>query len=329
MRSAPALLGAALLVACAPGDGAPRAEPIAPQVVRLTPPPPEPAGYREVLVDAVALGLPHAEADVLLYDAFPLTRALALDELLDEAQLSLAVRLLISEIGADRLVLSRNGIVEALGILQSVRNRLEPAGYNPEDRADAPVFEGCGPEGSFATCVVQPHQYLGVTTQRALAPRDVYDPELLEAAVDRAVLAWWLFDRRLVPDVTHGATNYVHRCGGAAYGMTTPHCDGHMGRPRRDVAGANPYTGPTMFQAPARWRPTRGYYALEASRFVHFDPWWTLGPDGMVLEAEGRFAHPFYVGDLDVDGLVEGTGPPLDPQLLEVLRPAVGAAATP
>jgi hypothetical protein len=247
---------------------------------------------REVFVDPEALGLADLPGGTILrYDYHTVTRQLSGTELLFEDELSLAVRLIISEVGADRLLANRYGLLEAIGILYTVDNRLEWEVYNPLDQPKAPAYEGCGPDGEFATCA-NPEQYLGMATWRALDPSSRYRPELLEAAVDRAVLAWWLQETRLVEDFTSGATVYVHRCGGAAYGLTTHHCDRHLGRPKRDVPGANPFTGPLVFRAPEAWLPRRGFYSLYISGVVDWQPIWQVQPesqDGLaMMEAEPK-----------------------------------------
>lgn len=285
---------------------------------------------REVFVDTARFGLPGQPGGVWLsYDFDAVTRALTPAELLAEDELSLAVRLILSEVGADRLMANRFGALEAIGILYTVDNRLEPEVYDPLDIASAPVFEGCGRAGSFASCA-NPEQYLGMSTWRALNPRSRYRPALLEAAVDRAVLAWWLQEHRLVEDFTLGATNYVHRCGGAAYGLTTHHCDGHLGRPRGDVQGADPHTGPTVFRAPAAFLQRRGYYSLYESVHVDYAPWWDAqeaeawraaladpaGPPAPPPLGQGALPDDH---DPALDGVADAFGPPDDPEVTGLL----------
>ena len=289
---------------------------------------------REVFVDTASFGVPGQPGGLWLsYDYDAVTRPLTPAELRAEPdELSLAVRLIISEVGADRLMFNRFGALEAIGILYTVDNRLQPEVYDPLDVPAAPVFEGCGRRGSFASCA-NPEQYLGMSSWRALKPTSRYRPALLEAAVDRAVVAWWLQENGLVEDFTLGATNYVHRCGGAAYGLTTPHCDGHLGRPRRDVPGADPHTGPIVFRAPATWLHRRGYYSLYESVHVDYAPWWDLRvADAWLaaLGAEGELptlssgALPEDHDDA-LDGLADAFGPPDDPEVTRLLlnaRPA-------
>lgn len=208
----------------------------------------------------------------LHYDFDELTRPLSYPDLAAESELSLAVRLIVSEVGADRLVVNQLGLQEAIGILYTVDNRLDPSIYNPDNRSDAPHFPGCGLDGSFASCA-NADQYLGMSTWRALDPLQHYSPSLIEAAVELAVRAWYLQERDLVPDLTYGATNYVHRCGGTAYGRPTWRCDAHLGRPQRDIPGAEPHTGPILFKGPTRWLPRRGHYRYEPIDRIDYAPW--------------------------------------------------------
>jgi len=228
-------------------------------------------GHREVFVDHAALvGQPGGV--VLAYDYEAVTRALGVEELQDEGELSLAVRLIVSEVGADRLLDNQFGLGEAVGILFTVANRLDPQISNPLDHPRAPRFPGCGPDGAFVTCA-NAEQYLGMSTSRALRPAERYAPELLEPAVDVAVLAWHLVHAGLVADPTDGATNYVHRCGGVAYGQPTWACDAHFGGARRDdVRGANPFTGPLVFKAPTVYLPRKGFYGLRESLIIDYRP---------------------------------------------------------
>lgn len=232
---------------------------------------------RQVFVDYDALQIPGQRGgEWIAYDYDEVTRAVRGADLPDESEISLAVRLIVSEIGADRLVTNRFALLEAIGILYTVDNRLDPLVFNPQAAATAPVFPGCGPSGTFGSCA-NPQQYLGMATWRALNPTARYDDVLLEEAVDIAVMAWWLQENAYVPDFTEGATNYVHRCGGAAYGMTTWHCDAHVGNTKRDdVAGGNPFTGPIVFKAPTVYLDRQGFYGIRESRRLEYDPWFDL-----------------------------------------------------
>jgi hypothetical protein len=255
-----------------------------------TPPPPVPAhhlgrstlegyaattaSFREVFVDYDALGAAgKAGGEWLTYDLHELTRPLTQEELWEESELSVAVRLIISEVGADRLLVNRLGLLEAVGILYTVQNRLDDERTNPLGMPHAPEFPGCGPTGDFKTCS-NAQQYLGMATWRALDPTRRYPDAMLAAAVDLSVLAWWLQRSALVPDPTGGATSYVHRCGGEGYGLPTYSCDGTTGYGRRsdDVRGADPHTGPLVFRAQEAWLGRRGFYSQYQSRWVDYVP---------------------------------------------------------
>lgn len=276
---------------------------------------------RTVLLDLRSFDMPWGGgAELITYDYAEVTRALTKAELLDEGELSLAVRLILSEVGADRLLVNRFGVLEAIGILYTVDNRLDPLAYNPEDRENAPLYPGCGPGGGFASCA-NAQQYLGMDTWRALNPSVRYNEALLVQATDLAVLAWVVQQRGLIEDFTEGATSYVHRCGDLGYGLPTWSCDGHMGARARDVKGANPFTGPLVFKAPAGWSIRRGLYELHESRHVDFDPRWddldhapwdTLGygPGDSLRREAGD-------GVVDLGDEVEAA---LDPDVVRALR---------
>mgnify|MGYP003337118458 CR=1 FL=1 len=57
----------------------------------------------------------------------------------------------VARVGADRLLASRYGVLEAIGILYTVDNRMDRSAVNPLDLPRAPDYPGCGPGGSFAT----------------------------------------------------------------------------------------------------------------------------------------------------------------------------------
>jgi hypothetical protein len=278
---------------------------------------------REVWVDYGAAGLGAGlGGEWVSYDLEEITRAIPAYALKAESELSIAVRTIVSEVGADRLLANRYGLIEAIGILYTLDNRLDSIAYNPDARDDAPVFPGCGVEGTLASCA-NAEQYGGNGTWRALAPRARYAPAVLDAAVEVAVTAWWLQDSGLVADFTQGATNYVHRCGGSAYGLTTHHCDAHLGRPERDVPGAEAHTGPLVFRAPAHWLRERGYYALHESVRIHYDPWW--GPPAAGSEEHLVIAPPRFVPDgalaagRELARVAAVQGPVEDPDALAVL----------
>jgi len=203
----------------------------------------------------------------ITYDLGAVTRRVRRAEMPAEPELSVAVRLALSEVGPHRLLESRYGVLEAAGIYESVYNRMDPAVYNPQGAERVAIFEGCGDEGAFGTCA-NPDQYLGLRMPIARNPGD--DPRTTQA-VDQAVLAWWLLQQGILEDVTQGATNFVHRCGGAAYGRVTMACDGKG----TDVPGAKSTTGPILFKAPGELR--RGYYRVEPTVAIDYDlstsPW--------------------------------------------------------
>ena len=110
---------------------------------------------------------------------------------------------------------------------------------------------------------------MGMGTWRALAPDTRYDAALLDRALDVAVTAWVLQETGAVEDPTHGATNYVHRCGGTAYGRSTYHCDGTRAKGVVDPPGALAHEGPTLFRAPYAIAPA-GYYRLRQVALVDY-----------------------------------------------------------
>jgi hypothetical protein len=225
---------------------------------------------RSIFVDLEQLGA-GLGGYYLRYDYELLTRPLSSEELWGEGELSLAVRLVLSEVGADRLVENRWALNEAVGILYTVDNRRAPQIYNPEGRTRAPIYPGCGPGADFSTCA-NAQQYNGMASWRAMNPRKRYRPDVLEPATDLAVYAWHLVKQGLVADPTDGATNYVHRCGGAAYGQPTTRCDAHIGNSGADdLPGAHPHTGPIVFRAPARFLERRGYYSLYESAVIDYE----------------------------------------------------------
>jgi hypothetical protein len=201
------------------------------------------------------------------YDADEVSRPLPYSALRREREISLAVRLIVAEVGADRLLDNLNGVIEAIGILYTVDNRRVREIWNPLDARVRP-FDGCGEGATFASCANR-EQYNGMGTWRALAPRSGYDPTLLAQALDVAVMAWVLQETGTVEDFTQGATNYVHRCGGSAYGQSTYHCDGSRARGIVDMPGAKAHTGPTLFRAPHEIAPA-GYYRLHQVALIDY-----------------------------------------------------------
>jgi hypothetical protein len=212
----------------------------------------------------------------LEYDPSELLRHVSASELPTIEEASVAVRLIISEVGADRLIDNQHGLEEALAILHTIGNRLKPSAFDP-DSANITPYEGCGPTGSIGTCA-NPDQYLGMATLRALKPLNAYTRETILEATDIAYLAWVLYDTGAIDDFTGGATVYVHRCGGTAYGRTTYHCDGSDSRGIIDTPGANPHTGPMVLSAPlssanggAEYLQSNGYYNIRRSHHVDYE----------------------------------------------------------
>ena len=195
--------------------------------------------------------------ETVAYDYREVTRTITPVQLAKESDVSISVRLLLGEVGPSRLVGSAHGLDEALAILDSIANRRDPAAWNPDGRARFAGYPGCGMDESFATCA-NPEQYLGLRGKRALAPAIHIEAELLEAAVDRAVLAYWLVETGVARGAAKGATSFVHRCGGAAYGLSTDHCDG-VGD---DVPGAEPTKGPLVMRGPGKFLRHLGHYSL-------------------------------------------------------------------
>ncbi len=197
--------------------------------------------YRTVYVDLEPYtGEPSGEW--VTYDFDEVTRDIAYRDLPAESEISAAVRLLLGEVGAGRLLGSRWSTLEAVGILYTVHNRMTTTIGDVEVPV-APTWPGCGEGYTWGSCVNK-EQYLGTGTSRALRPTKVTEAATLTAATDKAVAAWWMQKNGLVKDFTGGATNFVHRCGGKAYGKTTYNCDG-VGR---DYPGANGVTGPVLFK---------------------------------------------------------------------------------
>jgi hypothetical protein len=195
------------------------------------------------------------------FDVDAVTRPTTLAELRSAPDWVAGVRLLLGEVGAWRLAANRWGLLEGVGILETVGNRFNEDLANPLHKAGASDWPGCGVGAVFATCI-DPKQYRGLDTDRALRPREaVDDEELLLRAVDRAVLAWFVYEEALLGEITAGATSFVHLCGGSGYGRSHKDCEG---------AGADPNRGPVVFRGPSEWLRKEGRYALESLGAVDF-----------------------------------------------------------
>ena len=232
---------------------------------------------RRVVDVPLELRVEHELPESFSYDYAEVTEEVAVGDLTQIHDLSLSVRLILGEVGADRILLNRYGPIEAFGILQTVDNRRNPLVYNPLNESQAPTYPGCDVGKTRGHCA-PPSEYLGLASRRALRPGTVYVPEVLEEAVDRAALVWWLKEKGWGQDPTGGATSFVHRCGGEAYGATTGHCDGRISESGEDTPGAEPTTGPLVFKGPKRWIEERGVYTLGVTAWVDHDPWWPLLP---------------------------------------------------
>jgi hypothetical protein len=226
----------------------------------------------------------------LRYDVDAASAPLSVGDYPGQPSWVVAARLVLAEVGPGRLLHSENGVVEAVGVLQTLRNRLEPSVWNPEGVPGVRPWPGCGPSGTFHTCA-DVDQYRGLTQALALRPASVVrDPGDRARALDVAVAAWWLVFRADVPDVTGGATGFVHRCGGTAYGAPRSACDGVPaadGTP--DVRGAAASTGPVWFRGPGAFLPREGRYATRTLRvfdYVHGDAVVLLGLEGADAAAD-------------------------------------------
>lgn len=226
----------------------------------------------------------------LRYDVEAASAALSVGDYAGQPSWVVASRLVLAEVGPGRLLHSENGVIEAVGVLQTLRNRLEPTVWNPEGVAGVRPWPGCGPSGTFHTCA-NVEQYRGLTQALALRPASaVRDPADRARALDVAVAAWWLVFRADVPDVTGGATGFVHRCGGTAYGAPRSACDGVPaadGTP--DLRGAAASTGPVWFRGPGAFLHREGRYATRTLRvldYVHGDAVVLLGLEGTDAAAD-------------------------------------------
>ncbi|MCB9745798.1 MAG: hypothetical protein H6740_24700 [Alphaproteobacteria bacterium] len=229
---------------------------------------------RWIEVDLDALGLPGAAGlRRMAYDPASLTAPLSVPGLAASGPESVAVRLVLSEVGVDRLLDNTHGLEEAIALLQIVRNRMTPAIADPLSAQGYRPYPGCGEGARFVDCA-NPKQFLGLATRRALDPARGVDPARLEAALDLSVLAWRLVRGHEVSDLSAGATQFVHRCGGAAYGAPTSRCD----EPAERAAGASAHDGPMLLRAPRSLSP-RGHYRLgEAARI----PYEARGPEAAI-----------------------------------------------
>ena len=215
---------------------------------------------RKVLVDASPFG-GRSEQEWVTYDLDAVLKPITSRRMAELPDWAVAVRLVLSEVGADRLLANRYGLVEAMGVIETVFNRLDVDAWNPLAIRGIGGWPGCGEGATFASCA-NPQQYYGMSRDRALNPSAAYGRrEMLLQAIDRAVVAWWLVDTDMVPDVTEGATSFHHACGGAAYGADPSRC-----------GGSSTVTGPVIFKGPGRWLGSAGRYETVVKRQVDYRP---------------------------------------------------------
>ncbi len=204
----------------------------------------------------------------LRYDLAAVTAPLSVEAYAQQPAWVVAARLVLAEVGPDRLVHGEHGLDEAMGVLLTVRNRMDPAASNPEGIVGLRAWPGCGMGATFQSCA-NPQQYHGLNQRWARSPGTaIADPELRALAIDRAVAAWWLVFRGEVADLTEGGTSFVHRCGGRAYGKPVSYCDGNPEVP--DVPGARRYDGPIEFRGPTVYESSRGRYRQELTARIDF-----------------------------------------------------------
>jgi len=226
---------------------------------------------RWIQVDLGALGLEDLEghSEWISYDYDAAMRPVTPEQLLHEPEESVVIRMLLSEIGGERLLVNRHGLMEAIAILYTVAHRQNPHFSNPQHIPDYIGFKGCEPGRRYAECA-NAVEYLGLGTWRGLHPGLHRDKATLQAAADLAVVAWTLRSEGLVEDWTEGSTSFVHRCGGTGYGMGTYHCDGNLDFGVKDVVGAHPNKGPAVFKALTKY-DRKGFYELRETVSVHYD----------------------------------------------------------
>jgi hypothetical protein len=222
---------------------------------------------REVSVDVAPFtSMPGKER--VGYAIDEVLRPITVDQLKRLPEWALAVRLILGEVGVGRLHGSRWGMLEAIAILETVNNRLDPEAWNPEGVPGMRAWPGCGEDGTFSSCA-SPNQYYALRDRRALDPGAMErDKAALLHAIDVAVAAWWLHATHAVSGVSDGATSFIHRCGGTAYGENTPYCDGSPSTP--DIPGAEGSTGPLVLKGPASYHRSLGRYTLEIKRRIDY-----------------------------------------------------------
>jgi hypothetical protein len=223
----------------------------------------------------------------------------------EETNQSIAVRLLLGEIGADRIIQNANGMWESVAALQTIDHRItimtDPAmGGNPDQLID---IDGNPPhwgsnwrnesEHTFSAVATAEGQYYGLYSSRGidpqrfyLAPRSGGKPPLMTQdafthAVDLAAVAYELQSSGQIEDLTVGtlgelvgeprevgAVCYAHRCGPPGtpeYNLSIYYCDGKP-EPFSDKQGANPDIGPMALKAIINSNTSGGWIMQEILR---------------------------------------------------------------
>lgn len=269
------VVGVVAMRAAVPAD-VPEPEEVVPEPVpEVEAPPPEPSyppyytveldgadvatDRRVALVDMMPL-VGRQQVVEVVYDHDAVTRPTTFKALRQTPEWQVGVRLALGEMGAWRLRDSRWGVLEAVGMFETVNNRLDPDLANPlrEPSADWP---GCGKGGTFSSCV-DPGQYYGLNSDRALRPRAVTPAETLDAGVQVAVAAWFVYEEALLGEITAGATSFCHLCGGRGYGRPYDQCSG---------SGDDAARGPIVFRGPSTWLKSQKRYSLSPLAVVDFE----------------------------------------------------------
>lgn len=225
---------------------------------------------------ASRFGVPNMSGVIWIeYDYEEATRPVTKEELPNLSEESVAIRLIVSEVGADRLVTNRNGLLEGVGICWTVENRLIEEVYRPGPQPQRP-YGGGGESGTFISAATSGTQFTGLNTSMGLDPRAFSSGYVSEGdfkrALDIAAVAYEMQSGNNpagleIPDITKGATvgavEYRHQCGPPGedvYGEYAPSCD----EPAEIAAGADPYKGPLVFKAkdPRNYNEEGGYYGL-------------------------------------------------------------------
>lgn len=213
---------------------------------------------RQVWVDTAPFSGRNLGEDVL-YDLDDVLRPVSASGLASLPDWAVAVRLVLGEVGAMRVLESRFGQLEAMGVIETVLHRMDPVQWNPADVPGLRGWPGCGDGATFASCA-NPQQYYGIASARALNPRAVWtDQSQLLDAVDVIVGAWWMLDSGIVADVTNGATSFTHRCGGT-----------HYGEPYSQCGAAEQVVGPIRFTGPRTFLRSEGRYEMGVTRLIDY-----------------------------------------------------------